>query len=95
MTRAQAEKLAGRLVVIRDGAILGLPADYQGEPGIILGADHDSLVIGWADRALGIDGGWGHQWLFSDCGTCESTWYVSFEDVDLLPPGAAVARSAR
>ncbi len=88
MTRAQALRFVGRLVLIDERHA---PADWAGEPAVVLGRNRPSgsLIVGWADAEVG----W--ELLPTDSFRggyrgCVSGWYVEPEWLELLPPGAAV-----
>lgn len=93
MTRAQARRLSGRLVLLHSGP----SRDWSGEPAKVIGYDSEteSLIVGWAEEHIG--------WclhlrptdsLFGDAQGCASAWRAH-KGFDLLPPGAAVARGAQ
>jgi hypothetical protein len=95
MTRKQAERLSGRLV------LTGL----QHVPAVVIGheegrhADDQELLVGWAEPGQGWPVGDDHlrlrAFLFGDEQGCTSFWWCRESEIDLLPPGAAVAPRKR
>jgi hypothetical protein len=95
MTRREAEKLSGRLVLLRPG--VWSPDNYVGEPAVLIGqVQGDWMLVGWADGGPGWPLGDGfNRSLFGGAQGCTRAWGCPFGDLDLLPIGAAVARKPR